>query len=167
MGLTVEIPGDAGDQGRWDPCSTDGAMSLSTPFAGRIQSTWRLFAVTGGGGHPKAKRQKSFWATFPNGRRSSSRSTHSKRRSDALPSIDSRRSRNHADARRFVGLFSHWCDDIVGGARVMEFFQGADPRTRSIVLAGLAGIAIGVTVGIIVPAGLGWDFAVFYDAGRS
>ena len=47
-----------------------------------------------------------------------------------------------------------------------EFFQGADPRTRSIVLAGLAGIAIGVAVGIIIPAGLGWDFAVFYDAGR-
>ncbi|MFV1988937.1 MAG: glycosyltransferase family 87 protein [Gemmatimonadota bacterium] len=37
---------------------------------------------------------------------------------------------------------------------------------RSIVRIGLALIVVGSLVGIIVPAGTGWDFANFYDAGR-
>jgi hypothetical protein len=37
---------------------------------------------------------------------------------------------------------------------------------RLVVIAGVLLIAIGCIVGIAVPAGLGWDFANFYDAGR-
>lgn len=39
-------------------------------------------------------------------------------------------------------------------------------RYRLLVIAGLLLITAGCLIGIAVPAGLGWDFANFYDAGR-
>jgi hypothetical protein len=39
-------------------------------------------------------------------------------------------------------------------------------RHRSVTMAALALIAIGCAIGVAVPAGAGWDFANFYDAGH-
>jgi hypothetical protein len=39
-------------------------------------------------------------------------------------------------------------------------------RFRGVTVAALALIAVGCTIGVAVPAGLGWDFANFYDAGH-
>ena len=37
---------------------------------------------------------------------------------------------------------------------------------RAVTVAACAGIALVAITGILVPAGLGWDFANFYDTGR-
>lgn len=39
-------------------------------------------------------------------------------------------------------------------------------RYRRLAVAVLVVIAVGCTIGVLVPAGLGWDFANFYDAGH-
>ena len=39
-------------------------------------------------------------------------------------------------------------------------------RNRRLTAAAVLLIAIGNVVGIVVPAGVGWDFANFYDTGR-
>ncbi|MEZ5915763.1 MAG: glycosyltransferase family 87 protein, partial [Parvularculaceae bacterium] len=45
----------------------------------------------------------------------------------------------------------------------------ADQRfvwSRAILIAALVGIALGSLVAVLIPAGLGWDFANYYDAGH-